>query len=412
MYQFADPFNKYDSDVVDTDGGTIIISDADEIVRLESFGGGILVFATNGVWYVAGGGGGTFKATDFSVDKISDEGAAGESTVVSIENKVIYFGLSGVYLIGESDITGKPTPQNLSTQKIDSFYNSIPLYNKSIGKAIVNTSEKKLYFFTNFSSQTWGVERNKYSKNTHCRDILIYDINLSAWSKYSLEEDTEGTKVSIGDAFNIQGSSLDFSTVIDNSGDLVEDESANLVEAFGTTGVGTSVMKTTFLLMKISGNTLSFAFGRLEGDEYQDFSLNETDAETYDSYIDTAQQIYNDIMHKKQVPYLTTIFKRVEDNILDGNGVDTNAGGCLYTAIWNWATNTQSFKYGTARQAYLPNKWNISYEDGSDPGLEVVKNKHRVRGRGNAIQLRFENDGDKPFRLYGWQMVVQTSRRV
>ena len=227
-----------------------------------------------------------------------------------------------------------------------------------------------------------------------------------------MSDDEGGSKVSIGDAFIIQGSSLSFSTLIDNSGNLVEDESANLVDAFGITGLGSSILKTTLLLMKISGNTLSFAFGRLEGTESKDFSLNVDDAESYDSYVDTAQQIYNDISHQKQVPYLTTIFKRVEDGILDINGVDTNEGGCLFTAIWNWATDTKSFKYGTARQAYLPNKWNISYEDGSSPGIEVVKNKHRIRGRGNSIQLRFENDGDKPFYLYGWQMVVQTSRRV
>ena len=412
MYQYADPYNLHDSETVDTDGGVLLISDAEEIIKIESFSGGILVFATNGVWYVGGGGGVDFKATDFSVTKVSDEGAAGESTVASVGDKVIYFGLNGVYVIEESDISGRPAPKSLSSTKIDSFYNSIPLYNKSVGKAVVNLSEKKVYFFTNFTSNTWNIERNQYSRNTHCRDILIYDIKLQAWSKYSLSEDEDGSKVSVGDAFVIQGSSLSFSTLIDNSGNLVEDESANLVEAFGITGAGSSTLKTTLLLMKISGDTLSFAFGRLEGEESQDFSLNVDDAESYDSYIETAQQIYQDIMHQKQVPYLTTIFKRLESGILDENGADTNAGSCFYTAIWNWATDTKSFKYGTARQAYLPNRWNISYEDGSDPGVEVVKNKHRVRGRGNSIQLRFENDGDKPFHLYGWQMLIQTSRRV
>ncbi len=412
MYQFADPYNEHDSDTVDTDGGTLIISEANEILKLESFSGGILVFATNGVWYVGGSGGGEFKATDFSVIKVSDEGAAGESTVASVGDKVIYFGLNGVYVVEESDISGRPAPKSLSSEKIDSFYNSIPLYNKSVGKVLINLSEKKVYFFTNFTSQAWSIERNKYNENTHCRDVLIYDIKLQAWSKYSLSEDEDGGKVSIGDAFVIQGSSLEFSSLIDNSGNLVTTETDGLIDAFGETGAGTSSLKTSLLLMKISGNTLSFAFGRLEGASSQDFSMNEVDAEAYDSYIDTAQQIFNDIAHRKQTPYLTTIFKRLEDYILDDDGVDTNAGGCLMTAIWNWSTDTKSFKYGTARQVYLPNRWNIGYEDGSSPGVEVVKNKHRIRGRGNAIQLRFENDGDKPFHLYGWQMVVQTSRRV
>ncbi len=82
------------------------------------------------------------------------------------------------------------------------------------------------------------------------------------------------------------------------------------------------------------------------------------------------------------------------------------------SVYYNFATGPNSAKYGSSVQAYKPTKWSISYFDGSDPGIEVVKNKHKIRGRGDAFQLKFENDGDKDFKLYGFQIGVTSSRKV
>ena len=82
------------------------------------------------------------------------------------------------------------------------------------------------------------------------------------------------------------------------------------------------------------------------------------------------------------------------------------------TTHYDFSTGTKSAKYGTARQVYKPTRWSISYFDGSDPDVEVVKNKHKIRGRGDAYQLRFENDEDKDFKLYGFQVDLTSSRKV
>lgn len=410
MYQFADPLNTLDNETVDTDGGTIRITGAEIIYALAPFQGGVIVFANNGVWYVRGSGG-VFKATDFSVDNVSSDGIVGPDAWASIDDKLVYFGVSNVYVIAAQDIDILPTTQVIS-EKISTFYSQIPLFSKQAGKAIYNPADKKLYFFTNFTAQEWSVDRNPNKQPTHFRDILILDARLKAWYKYTLSEDTVGNDVAVGDVFNIRGGSSGFATVVDNSNNLVEDELGNLVEAFNTQFNDSSILTNLLLIKKNSDNT-DWAFGQLIGDTLQDFSLNTTDTESFTSFITTAHQDFGDVVHKKQSPYITTVFKRVESGVIDGiTGEDITPGGCQFRTNYEYSTSSKSNKFGTLRAAYKPTRWTISYFDGSDPGIEVVKNKHKIRGRGNGLQLHFENDGDKDFKLYGFQIDVTASRKV
>lgn len=410
MYQSADPFSDIDSEVVDTDGGSIVVVGAEKIIALEPFQGGVLAFANNGVWYIRGNGG-VFRATDFSVDKVSSDGLVGAEAIATVDDKVVYFGHSNVYAVAARDVDILPSTVPIS-EKVASFYSSIPLPNREAGKAIYNGSNKKLYFFTNFEFIDWDSERNLFNQATHMRDVLVFDTRLTAWYKYSLSEDTTGDKVAFGDVFNLTAGDSEFTTVIDNNGDFVEDNNSALVEAYDAHNIGAEI-RTIPVFIKRNGTNTDWAFGTLTGDFFQDFSLNDPDAESYDSFILTAHQVFNDLAHVKQANYITTIFDRVESGTIDETtGEDITPGGCLMSVFYNFATSTASAKYGTARQAYKPTKWSISYFDGSDPGIEVVKNKHKIRGRGDAFQLKFENDGDKDFKLYGFQIGITSSRRV
>ncbi len=410
MFQEADPFSEIDSDTVDTDGGDISIVGAEQILSLAALQGGVIVFATNGIWYVRGTSG-VFRATDFSIDKVSSDGIAGANCWANINDRLVYFGQSNIYAITAQDADILPTTQVIS-DKISTFYSSIPLSAKQAGKAVYNGSTRKLYFFTNFFLNDWTVERNPNTQPTHLRDVLILDTRLGAWYKHTLSEDTVGSKVAIGDVFNIDGGSQVFASVVDNSNNLVEDDVGNLVEAFDTS-FNDSEQLTSLFLIKKNGDNTDWAFGQLVGDALDDFSLNATDTESVDGFVETAHQVFNDITHKKQTPYITTIFKRVESGIIDEEtGEDITPGGCLMTTHYDFSTSSKSAKFGTARQAYKPTRWSVSYFDGSDPGTEVVKNKHKIRGRGDAYQLRFENDPGKDFKLYGFQVDVTTSRKV
>jgi len=409
MYQFADPLNRYDSAVVDTDGGTVIITGAESIVALAPFTNGVLILATNGIWFISSIEG--FKTTDFSVDKLSSEGIAGEDAYALVEDKVVYFGDAGIFIITVSEVSPLPSIQSIDT-KIKTFYQGIPVAQKQSGKASYNRAEKKLYFFTNFESQEWITDQNPNKQNTHARDMLVFNTQLGAWYKHSLLDDLVGTAVSIGDVFNVLGGDVIPTQVVDESDVDIVDESDELVFATRSILADKSI-STTLVLMKQNGDGVDFSFGQLVGSSLTDFSLNIIDETSYDSYITSSQQILGDVIHKKQVPYITTIFDRVESGTIDDEtGEDITPGGCLMSISYDFAITTAAAKFGTPRQVYLPHRWTTSYFNGQDPGIEVVRNKHKVRGRGSAFQIKFANDEDKDFKLYGFQVELTASRRV
>ena len=61
------------------------------------------------------------------------------------------------------------------------------------------------------------------------------------------------------------------------------------------------------------------------------------------------------------------------------------------SARWDWSLAESSFKWTQKQQVYRPDRFS-EYE-------EFVISKTRLRGSGRALQLKYENDGDKDFRL-------------
>lgn len=410
MFQEADPYDQQDSDIVDSDGGILNITGANRIEALAPYRGGVIVFANNGIWYVSGSTG-IFKATDFSIDKISDEGIAGQATFAIVEDKLAYFTNSNVFIIDFPDISQIPKPLKISG-KIDTFYRSIPINNKKTSKVLYSPAHKILYLFTNFEDKEYLDNQNSKHQPNQFRDVLIFDGNLNAWYKYSLSTDDVGNDVYIADAFITDGGDNEQTVVIDLLENNVVSNASELVFARSSTGVPEGSI-VGLMLAKKSTNFTQWAYGRLDGTTTQDFSLSSVDIVAVPSYIESAYQIFDDIEHQKQVPKITTIFERLEFGIIDDTtGEDVNQAGCLYQVNFDWATSSKSPKYGTARQAYRPYRFGISYNDGSDPGLLTVVNMHSVRGRGRGLQLRFSNDGTKDFHLYGWQLQLRASKRT
>lgn len=413
MYQEADPLNRDDNEIVDTDGGTITLAGAEQILSIAAFKAGVIVFANNGVWYVFGSNN-SFKANDFSVVKISGNGIVGEQAWCIAEELLIYFGENDVYAISPkaADDLGTPATKSIGT-KIISFYNTIPLYEKASGKAVYNTSTKRISFTCNFQNQAWSVQRNVYKQNCQTRDILIFDLRLQAWYKYSLEADETGDKVAIGDMIVIQEGSFAELFVVDNGDVLIESEDGSPVTATGDAFKETSLTNLCVFFKKNDAHGIDFAFGTLEGSTLRDFSLSEEDSSTVHAHLYTSHQVLGDVIHSKMVPYLTTIFKRVETGVLDEDtGLDVNPGGCFLRVSWDWAVDASSSYFGSPFQTYIPYKYSQAFMDGRLPGVEVVTTKHRLRGFGDAFQLRYESDEDKDFHLYGWQLVLLVDRKV
>src|SRR5690606_19440481 len=78
-YQEGDPTSREASDIIDTDGGFLRISEAKDILSMSNIGSSLIVIASNGVWSIDGGSDYGFSATNHKVTKISTFGGISAS---------------------------------------------------------------------------------------------------------------------------------------------------------------------------------------------------------------------------------------------------------------------------------------------------------------------------------------------
>lgn len=409
----ADPLQEYDPNPVDSDGGTLEINGMDRILSLRAFKEGVLVFATNGIWFIRGTGiSGAFSATDFSVTKVSSTSAIGVHAIVPVENNIVFFGYGGVFMMKEDSLTTELEPSSISV-KIDPFYTDISIENRSSGKAIYNPATKKIYFLTNFRDYRWTRDWNPNGVAGTFRDMLIFDFTLQAWTTYSLTEDREGVKVNIADMISVPASDAVDNFITTFDGHFVVDNEVNNNFVVGLNAPsGERGFVNICLVSKKNLNKWDISLSLLDRPVDKDFNSNIDDAEDYSSYFLTAHINFQNIMNKKQTPTLYVVFDRVEVGTLNPLGEDINSGGCLMSSSFDWASDKRSFKWGPVREIYRPTKWNVSKYDGRRPDFQTVTVKEKIRGRGNSVQFLFENNGNKMFRIYGIQINVTASGRV
>lgn len=424
-FSFNDPNSPTDSSPTAADGGSIELREAGLILATTEFREGLLMFTTKGVWAIPNAG--NFNATNFDVLKISDVPCAGPDAVVKTDFGVVYFGVNSVQIVTITD-NGNMVAQEISTP-IRTFYNSISEFSKETSFTVYNKSEQRIYWFTTFTEPTYTTGNGPYRTVNYnaqpcaAQDILLFDFKLKAWYKYQMRKDQTITDddLMIADAFTIIGDFGEEPTVINLAGDELQNAALDDIVASGFDG--TNIQEFTVLLLTgkktilINNDVFRYGFAHLSGDLTQDFdNLPATDdalKSTFDSEILSQHMNFTDIGHNKTAPYIHTIFRRVESGILDEGGIDITPGGCNLQFRWNWSTGTKAGpQFGTAFQAYKPGRWNIQPGDGSLPDIEVVLNRHKVQGRGRALQLRYSNDGTKRFHLLGYQLEVEATKKV
>lgn len=178
-YQKNDPISDVASDVLDTDGGEIYIQDAGNILWLEPFRSGILVFCDNGIWFVAGSSDTGFSATSYTVTKIAPYTLYAKRSVIPARDVILFAGKEACYIVQEQT-AGLVTIDPITEKTIDSFWKG---------------------FITDKTSATYD-EINKqvhFVNEGSAGRVLIFDVKLSAWFPWKL---TAGSYNLIGSMWN------------------------------------------------------------------------------------------------------------------------------------------------------------------------------------------------------------------
>jgi len=374
-YQEADPTSEDISDLIASDGGVIPIPEMAKAVKLVPMGSGLLVFGTNGIWYVSGTQAG-FTATDISVSKVNPIGTDSPDSIVEAEGQVFWW--SRVGIIGMSQKSGMFGPvegsfdrTNVSEQTIQSFYvHDIPEQSKSYAKGVYDPAT---------NSVQW-LFRSGETPSVYMYDrLLTFDLTLGAFYPWTVS--TPGPYIS-----DI------FTTLTLN--ELVDQES-----------IRSTFIK--YLCAVPQSGSYKYTFGYFKSAEFADWYTFDGVGSAYMSFVETGYELLEDAMRKKQAPHVFCYFRRTEENyVADGDDYTVDKpSSCYFQVKWDWAHTSNSNKWSSKIQVYRHRRQpGFSESDlAFDTGFPIVVSKNKVRGSGKAIQFRFESDEiGKDFDLLGW----------
>lgn len=386
FYQQNDPTTEHFNSLLDNDGGVIYISEATSINKLVSFLDGLLVFADNGLWYIRGGDVG-FSPREYSVDKISSNKFKSPQSVVEAENVVLAWAESGIYAIDGN----KGYPQlNKISSGIESFYNELNEARRRDASGVYDSLTEKVVWFYKGADKT-------YTEKAFRTDLLIFDLQLQAFYKYSTDIHTNvGRTLGICAAASspVKLKAVDSVTVGFSPPVRVDDRQLDL--------------NLKVLSIELASDSLNIQeFNNLN---FLDFIHQDGTSTGYVSYLETGDETLGDIARTKQSPYVYSYFEATENEAYDdgsGNLFLFVPSSCNVTFKWDWHNTDTGNRWSNPQQAYRRRRPLIAAVPGPvDNGEGVVYSKRKARGKGKALSIRYESEAEKDFQLLGFNVEI------
>jgi len=394
-YQAGDPTSKDTPDIVATDGGFIRLDGAYGIKKMVSVGSQLIVIAENGVWGIQGGSDYGFNAENYLVKKYSEHGCISASSVVLVDNTVLYWGDDGIYNVAP-DQYGDWRVTTVTATTIQKFYDNIETSSKQGCKGFYDAYERKIRWVYDNDFLITGVDTKE----------LILDLNLSAFYVMEIYSGPSENRVVAGaevPPFRL-GSVQENVTV---GGIAVTAGGLDVV----ISGTVAETQLREFIYVTVTSYSDSQVVLRMAGYTNTSFlDWGEVDAA---AYMVTGYMSGGDFQRYKQVPYLTVHSRRTE------TGFDTEynlvgQSSCKVGSMWEWTNSINSNRWGREFEAYRLNRlWMpASSSDSYEDGFSVVTTKNKLRGKGRVLSLKFSTSPGKNLHLYGWSMILGVNGNV
>jgi hypothetical protein len=397
-YQTNDPTSEVISDLEDDDGGTIEIPEAGEIVALQALGRGIMVFATNGVWFISGVDQG-FKASNYAVDRVSAVGCVSGKSVVAVEDTVLYWSTSGIYVVSASNAV-EYTSTNFSEKNIKTFYQDIPILGKLYAEGSYNATTKTIYWLYSNSTNT-STSSGRFNKDT----ILAFDARLTSWYWFSINSSVGVIPVSIEVTKETSTISNEYGVI---AGVDTVIAGANTVVSNVANVSGTRKAYKILSLHPVTSNNYSVTFAdfdntRDSSTKFKDwYSFNNVGVEQTAYFITGYNMGGNGPARAMTGQYLTVFMKRTETSF-DANTNPLNQSSCKMQSRWDFTDNTYPGKWSAEVEVYRQLRpYFTSPGSTFDDGYPLVISKNKLRGRGKSVQFKYTAQAGKDMKIVGW----------
>jgi hypothetical protein len=390
-HQQNDPTSEYISDLLDTDGGVIRIPDAVKIQRLYAYQNSLFVFAENGVWQISGVDG-VFRASSFSVNRVTRVGILQPQTFVEAEGVPFWWSRFGIHTLQTDPVSGQGQEQNLTLPTVQTFWDAIDADAKLKVTAVYDAINKRIY---------WGYPDADETVASKLNNFLILDVPLQAFFPWKISDQASSTDCVVGLAFySGYGASEVALDVTSNNG--VDD----VVTSAGDDVVSTQVSNTTtgdpaIILISRDGGTNKITFGAFTGIDFLDWGDT-----NYSSFAETGYDFIGDLVTKKNAPFIVTYCRLTETGFTGNESAGYEAvrpSGLKVSAAWDFAEN-----FGTSQQVYrlkypvFPNNSNLNDFDYPE---DVITSRVKIRGHGRSMRIKYESEQGKDFLLLGWGMI-------
>lgn len=377
-YQEGDPTSNYDPDVVATDGGFIRLDGAYNIQAMVELQNSLFVFAENGVWQISGGDNTTFNATSYEVARLGSEGCVANKSIVAFEQVIMFWGDKAIYAIAQNEVGGW-SMQNVTRDSIQTFYDEIPTSDKAFCTG---------YYDLESDSFRW-LYGNTLTTNSQTNE-LVFNTRFKSFTKNLI---TSGAS-SFGVLTVAGGERFSASTPVDVTVAGEDVTVGGEVVTVSPTSIVRDARSSFYTILLSLSPTMTYTFGGFTSEDPTDWLRLGDDIDT-PAYILTGFITGGDARLDKEVPYLTTYFRRTEDE--DFGGVESS---CLASARWGWTSSVNTGRWSTPREMYRPTR--------ATDGHDLVKTRNKIRGRGPSVAFYFESSPNKTFRLFGWEHNLDT----
>lgn len=392
-YQQNDPTAEDYNDLLDTDGGVILIPDATNIQYLHTIGPMLLVFAENGVWSVSGVDG-VFRATEFSVQKITSVGIVNPQSFVDVEGVPIWWSKSGIHTLTFEAGTGRPSEENLTISTIQTFYDSIDSLSKARCHGVYDAQNKRV---------VWIYPENGEPDVNKKNRVLILDIALQAFYPWKVSDSQTGDNRRIVGLTYAQGAgSAMVNSLVELPIGLFEPVVAADETDFVYIPKVTQLAESKSSVVFVVASDIGLSFGLFNDKSFYDWG----DA-NYTSFAETGYDFMGDLVLKKSAPYLVT-YCRVTEEGWDDEAI-IRPSSLYVSAYWDFRKTSST----SAQQAYRYKKTPVPTGNPLDFGYPdtVISTRLKVRGTGRSMRIKFESEEGKDFTLIGYGILQGANNR-
>jgi hypothetical protein len=416
-YQEQDPTAEDLNSLLATDGGEIHIADMGEVLWMDQVGQDLIVVSSTGIYAVSGSSGANFTAEDFTVRKITDEGAVGRDAVIEAEGSVFWWSEGGIWNMSGSQITEELQINRISKDTIQGLYEGISPASRAYSRGFYDGFNKRIYWFFNDTPGYDAINfRFRYNR------ALVLDLTLGAWYTYTISDLASNSPFIVAMTQKSPGNeSIVRYQIVQDNNNLIEGVGNNIVEDIAFEAFADVKLKLLTFVVNLDG-TYSYTFSEFKSRDFVDWlawdqlrnNISNTGAD-YSSVIQTGWQDYADPLRNKYISHLTSFFNRTEDGYEDVGGVPvlTNQSGAFVQMRWDY-TDLDVGQWTKQEQAYRLHRQYVP-QDAADPfdyGYTLIQTKLRMRGKGKAFSIRYESETGKDMQLIGFAVNVKAPAKI